>query len=160
LATQYETAKAETVVTVTFDFHPRSHGKAICFCLIHNRQNARLYGSIPSTDMPSQRPRATRRAFTAHIEVVNMEYEFMLQTRTCDLSLFGCYVKTPQPWAVGTKVRVRISHKGAMFTAYGHVAHTRQDGMGIQFVQLTEKDELILEIWMAELRGEMTKHQS
>ena len=110
--------------------------------------------------MPSQRPRATRRAFTAHIEVVNVEFELMLQTRTCDLSLFGCYVKTPQPWAVGTKVRVRISHKGATFTAYGHVAHTRQDGMGIQFVQLTEKDELILEIWMAELRGEMTKHQS
>ncbi len=81
----------------------------------------------------------------------------MIQERTSDLSQFGCYVRTSNPCAVGTKVRVKITYKGAVFTALGHIVNVRENGMGVQFSGLAPRDEMILEIWMAELRSDGTR---
>jgi hypothetical protein len=65
------------------------------------------------------------------------------------------------PWTVGTKVRLKITYKGAAFVAAGRVARVRRDeGMGVKFTQVGVKDEAILERWMAELREKVGEHQT
>ena len=103
--------------------------------------------------LPTQ-PRARRHSFSAIIELIDLESENTIKQRTCDLSLFGCFVKASEPWTIGKKVRLKIIYKGSAFTAFGRVAHTREEGMGVQFSEMAPKDEMILEIWMAELRSE------
>jgi PilZ domain len=104
-----------------------------------------------------ERPRAPRYVFSANIELIDVESEAILKERTCDLSLFGCFAKASTPWAVGTKVRVKITYKGSAFTALGHVAQTRGNGMGVQFSEMAPKDAMVLEIWMAELREDASQ---
>lgn len=110
--------------------------------------------------MLPKRLRAPRYAFSANIELIDVESEAILKERTFDLSLFGCFAKASTPWAVGTKVRLKITYKGSAFTALGHVAHAQGNGMGVQFSEMAPKDEMVLEIWMAELRDDsaLLKH--
>ena len=103
--------------------------------------------------MLPERPRARRFTFAAHIELVDMDTEAVIQQRTCDMSLFGCFVKSSERWPIGKKVRLKISYKGSAFKALGCVVHTREIGMGIHFAEIAPKDEVVLEIWMAELRN-------
>ena len=107
--------------------------------------------------LPAQ-PRARRYPFSANIEVIEVESESTIKQRTCDLSLFGCFVKAPEPWAIGSKVLLKITYKGSAFTALGHVVHKREDGMGVKFSRIKPKDEMILEIWMDEMRSEREKN--
>lgn len=106
--------------------------------------------------MPPTQPRARRHSFSAIIELIDLESENTIKHRTCDLSLFGCFVKASEPWAIGRKVRLKITYKGSAFSAFGRVVHTRDGGMGVQFSEVAPKDEMILEIWMAELRNELS----
>ena len=109
--------------------------------------------------MLPERPRARRYTFPANIELMNVESETKIRAHTCDLNLFGCHVKTMSPWTVGTKVRLKITYKGAAFVAAGRVAHVRGDeGMGVRFTDVGVKDELILERWIAELREQVGEH--
>jgi hypothetical protein len=105
--------------------------------------------------LPKQ-PRARRYPIAANIELIDVDSETKIKERTRDLSLFGCSVKALTPWAVGTKVRLKITHKGSAFTALGHVVNVRENGMGLKFCEIAPKDEMILEIWMAELREDAT----
>jgi hypothetical protein len=51
---------------------------------------------------------------------------------TRDLSLVGCFVKTPMLLAKGAKVGVKIRHSGADFTAIGKVTdNITSERMGI-----------------------------
>ena len=102
----------------------------------------------------AERPRARRYAFPANVELVDADSEQVLRAKTCDLSLFGCRIKCPSAWPVGTKVRLKITYKGAAFNASGRVVHVQgTTDMGVAFAKLDNKDQLVLEIWMAELRG-------
>ena len=49
-----------------------------------------------------------------------------------NLSLFGCYVHTTDPFPVGTKVSLRITHGGTSLAALGKVVHSKPNsGMGV-----------------------------
>jgi hypothetical protein len=62
------------------------------------------------------------------------------------LNLFDCFVETDRPFARGTKVRIRISHNGTIFTAQGRVAYTRdRAGMGIIFTSVEPSNVSILD---------------
>jgi hypothetical protein len=99
------------------------------------------------------RHRAHRYSFVAMIEVTDLQSETQLKAQTSDLSLFGCHVNTPKPWPAGTKVRIRITHGGVVFATFGWVANARPDeGMGISFTSIEEKDQGTLEKWIAERR--------
>jgi hypothetical protein len=53
----------------------------------------------------------------------------------------------------GAKVRIRIAHGSAKFTALGRVSYTTPDaGMGIVFTQIEPNDQLVLEKWVEGLR--------
>jgi hypothetical protein len=92
-----------------------------------------------------ERPRARRYTFPANIELIHVESEAKIREQTCDLNLFGCRVRTTSPWAVGSKVRLRISYKGANFVALGRVANVMDASMGVEFSDVRDKDQCVLE---------------
>ena len=99
-----------------------------------------------------ERPRARRYPFAASIDLVDMESESEIREQTTDLSVFGCQVNAQKPLAAGTKVRLRIIHRGAIFTAQGQVANVRRNSMGVVFTKIEEKDQVVLEKWLADAR--------
>lgn len=104
--------------------------------------------------MPVEHPRARRYSFVTKIELTDVRLETRTEDRTSDLSLFGCYVETQNPFAQGTKLKIRIAHRGANFEAMGRVAYVRPSaGMGIVFTRIDQDDQLILEKWISELRS-------
>ena len=86
---------------------------------------------------------------TAEVKELSSRKEQILITR--DLSAGGCFVKSAAPLPKETRVRVRIEHAGAKFTALGRVTHNiSAEGMGVEFVQVEAKDRAILEKWLAD----------
>jgi len=102
--------------------------------------------------MRVEQHRAMRRAFAAKAEVVDVESEKQVFCVTGDLSVFGCFVETPAPFARGTKVRIRINHRGANFVALGYVSNVRSTGMGIRFSTIEQAHQQTLENWLGQLR--------
>jgi hypothetical protein len=99
------------------------------------------------------RPRARRFPFVTSVEVTDLQSEAQTINQISDLSLFGCQVEAAKPLPVGTRVRIRIVHKGETFAALGRVANVRPNaGMGIVFTGIEEDVQIILEKWVAELR--------
>jgi hypothetical protein len=96
--------------------------------------------------------RATRHPFAAHAEVVDVDSERQLTAVTGDLSVFGCFIETATPFARGTKVRVRINHRGATFVALGVVSFSRSTGMGVRFGTIEPAHQQTLETWLGQLR--------
>jgi PilZ domain-containing protein len=103
--------------------------------------------------MQPERPRAHRYSFLATVELTDLQSETQMKEQTSDLSLFGCHVNTSKPWPAGTRVRIRITHRGAIFAAFGRVAYVQPNvGMGISFTSIEGNEDLTLEKWIAELR--------
>jgi hypothetical protein len=101
----------------------------------------------------AKQPRARRYPFVAAVELTQVDSSSQMKEKTSDLSLFGCHVTTKTPWAIGTKIRVRISHKGAAFAALGTVVHVQPGaGMGILFTKIEPNEQTLLDSWIAGLR--------
>jgi hypothetical protein len=94
--------------------------------------------------------REPRQPFFAAIELVETENSVKIEARTGDLSMHGCYVDTMNPFPVGSKVRVRITHDEVSFEALGRVAHSQSNvGMGIFFTEIQPQQEKVLAGWLA-----------
>jgi PilZ domain-containing protein len=103
--------------------------------------------------VPPERHRAQRHPFVASIELTDLQSEIHMKEQTSDLSLFGCHVNASKPLPAGTKVRIRITHRGQIFGAFGRVANVQPNvGMGISFTNIERNDELTLEKWITEQR--------
>lgn len=82
-----------------------------------------------------------------------MQTEERLAAHLKDISMFGCFVETPTPFAEGTKVRIRILRSGANVSGLGRVAFCRPgSGMGIQFLTIEPASISTLDNWLANLR--------
>ena len=81
-----------------------------------------------------------------------MESQTDVREQTTNLSVFGCQVTAQKPWADNTKVRLRILHDGAICVAQGQVVQVRRNSMGVVFAKIEQKDQVILEKWLAEVR--------
>jgi len=99
-----------------------------------------------------QRPRARRYPFVAGIELTDIKSEEQVWGQTTELNLFGCRVDKVKLMPPETKVRIRIVHAGESFLAPGRVVYARV-GMGIVFTKTEANRGLVLEKWIAELRG-------
>ena len=98
-----------------------------------------------------ERRRATRHHFVSAVEVINVESRKRLISLTRDLSLSGCFVTLKASSPKGTRVSLKISNSKANFSAVGDVTHHLFDErMGIGFVQVEAKDQVVLEEWLAE----------
>jgi hypothetical protein len=95
--------------------------------------------------------RASRYLLGGTVEVTDVESEKEIVTVARNLSLFGCFVATVTPFVTGTKVRLRITHRGAIFAAFGCVAYaSAAEGMGIAFGEIETKDRAVLDTWLGE----------
>ena len=100
-------------------------------------------------------PRARRYSFVVAIELTDVQSEAQTRERTSDLSLFGCRVDALKLFPTGTRVRIRIAHRGANFVALASVVYAAPNaGMGLAFTKIEQKDQLVLERWIDELRDE------
>jgi PilZ domain-containing protein len=101
--------------------------------------------------MQIEHRRAPRHLLGGAVEVTDLESEKQIATLARNLSLFGCFVATASPFVAGTKVRLRITHRGATLAALGRVAYSlASDGMGIAFGELEARDRAILDTWLGE----------
>jgi hypothetical protein len=83
--------------------------------------------------------------------VTDLESEKQIVTLGRNLSLFGCFVAAATPFVRGTKVRLRITHRGATFASIGRVAYSSApEGKGIAFGGIEAKDRAILDTWLGE----------
>jgi len=100
----------------------------------------------------SRSPRFSERysiGATAEVKELGSRNEQVLITR--DLSAGGCFVETVTPSPKGSRMHVRITHRGEEFTAVGRVTdNVRADGMGVEFVEMEPKDRAILGKWLAD----------
>jgi hypothetical protein len=104
--------------------------------------------------MSLERHRARRYAFSASIELTDLQSETQTKEHTRDLSLFGCHVETLKPLPPGTKVRIKISYRSENFDALGTVVNVRPNaGMGILFTKIAPNDQLVLDTWIAGQRA-------
>src|ERR1700676_1731554 len=128
------------------------------FCLryqVHTSILFRQYNGHEGIPMLVERPRARRHVFSAHLELLDVESESRIITRTRDLTMFGFRAEIRNcSWPVGTRVRVKITHKASNFTAGARIVWVRTNtDLGVAFTDVTPRDQLILEKWIAELRG-------
>lgn len=93
---------------------------------------------------------------TAEVKQLGARSEHILSTR--DLSAGGCFVRTASTLPRGTRIQVRIKHRGAEFTAVARVTdNVSSEGMGLEFLEVAPKDKAILEKWLAD---EQARRQS
>ena len=102
--------------------------------------------------MTTERRRAPRQPLIASAEVIELQTNTRLKTRTLDISLVGCYLDMTNPLPIGTEVRVQILHNDAAFSALGVIVNYAQNmGMGIRFTDVQLDQHEILEGWLAAL---------
>lgn len=112
------------------------------------------WGALKRLYLKSERPRARRYSFVASIELTDVQSETHFTEQTTNLSLFGCHVDSEKLLAAGTRVRVRIVRRGASFIALGKVVYALSNaGIGVVFTEIDFNHKLILEKWIAQLRG-------
>jgi hypothetical protein len=101
-------------------------------------------------------PRSTRRGLRhsviIDVTVCDLESGTQIRERTKDLNLYGCSVSTATPFAVGTKVVLKMAYGPEKLAVVGKVIYGRPDiGMGIVFTTVEPEDQKIIEDWIAEL---------
>src|SRR6266404_5091259 len=74
-----------------------------------------------------ERPRPRRYPFAATAELFDLQSEVQIHCLVIDLSFFGCGVTASKRLAVGTKLRIRMTHKGSTFWAGGKVKYERSE---------------------------------
>ena len=122
-----------------------SDGMGIVFSVVEAEAQAVLEQWLARTPRRSDRYEI---GANAEVKEIGSWKEQVLITR--DLSFGGCFVKTAAPLPKGTRIRVRIEHARAEFTAIGRVTdNVSTNGMGVEFIEMEPNDRAILEKWLA-----------
>ncbi|MFI5092469.1 MAG: PilZ domain-containing protein [Candidatus Acidiferrum sp.] len=72
-----------------------------------------------------------------------------ISVRATELSLHGCHLETPSPFAEGTPVFVKIFYENEYFEAKGTVIYVKAAlGMGVEFRDLKPHCKVVLQKWI------------
>jgi hypothetical protein len=77
----------------------------------------------------------------------------VVSAETTDLSVHGCFVATPTPRKLESKLWITIAFAGVKIAAMAKVAHVNQKGMGIAFTNIEMREQLNVDRWMNSLRS-------
>jgi PilZ domain-containing protein len=123
-----------------------SEGMGVVFSLVEPDNQAILENWLSRTPRRSVRYSI---GATAEVKDLGSRSERVLITR--DLSAGGCFVSTTTPLPPGSRIHVRITHRGDEFHAIGRVtANVSAQGMGLEFVEVSPQNRAILTKWLAE----------
>jgi hypothetical protein len=108
--------------------------------------------AVAASTAASDRRCATRSAFIAPVEMVEMRTGSRIHARTSDLSPQGCYIDTLNPLPVGAAVRLQIHRGGSVLDVLANVSSRHVgSGMGLVFGEIAGAQRAILESWLSEL---------
>lgn len=103
----------------------------------------------PIAEVPGERRRVPRIPFKATSVVAEVGSTQVVVAQTSELSRYGCFVKTIQPYPQGTRVHIEMAEGGTTFSALGVVAYVAGDGMGVIFSMVEPEDHEILAKWLS-----------
>jgi hypothetical protein len=95
--------------------------------------------------------RATRYYFGGVVELTEVESGRMIVALVRSLSLYGCFVKTEQSFALDAKLALKMTHAGSHFSSHGRVVNQTEVGIGVEFTEIDPIDRSRLEECLAEL---------
>ena len=97
-----------------------------------------------------QQRREFRSSFDATAEVApEASPSETVVARVTELSLNGCYIQTPAPFAVDAMVLVKIFHANAYFEAKARVLYVKAaSGMGVSFREVKPHCQSVLQKWI------------
>jgi hypothetical protein len=102
-----------------------------------------------------ERREVPRYLFIANAEETDLDSGTKLTARVSELSRKGCYLDTLNPFPRGTRIKLRITHEHASFTALARVIYQQPNmGMGIAFITVEPAQMQVLEKWLAEMGGQ------
>jgi hypothetical protein len=108
--------------------------------------------SLVLAEAPVERREYTRYFADLEIEIKELASSFPLRGATTDVSLGGCYVATIFPLAVGSEIDFTMRVADGYVKGRGSVQACHPGvGMGIQFIELTGEDRLLLDEYLRTL---------
>jgi PilZ domain-containing protein len=122
--------------------------------------------SVPAPRKSSAAGTAERRGASRHALVVNAEAEDLaarikLPARVSDLSVYGCYLDTLNPFPAGTRTRIRLWKGDENFASTAVVVYSHESmGMGVAFTDVEPAAKQILRKWLGEAQGEISSENS
>jgi hypothetical protein len=97
------------------------------------------------------RRRTVRHVCRWNVEVTDVESETSVAGVTRDVGLFGLFVETATPFAVGRTIQLNITKEGRTFDVPGVVSRViAGEGMGVAFGAITPEAYHVLRGWLAE----------
>jgi PilZ domain-containing protein len=98
-----------------------------------------------------------RQPFTASALVLEPKSDTLLRARIADLGADGCFVDTLNPFAPGTRVKIRIEKSGATFEALARVVYSLTSmGMGLAFCSAGPEQLWVLHEWLGDTSNALT----
>jgi len=96
---------------------------------------------------------AIRHPFAADASAIDLETGTSSEGVTSDLSMGGCFVCTSKPLGAGGRIRLTLIRKEQVVHALCAVRIVKpRVGMGLEFLDVEEKSQPVLERWLESLR--------
>lgn len=96
---------------------------------------------------------AIRHPFAADAKFIDLETGAAGDGVTSDLSMGGCFVCTSKPLALNCRTRLTLSRKEQVVETLAVVRIVKpRIGMGIEFLDVNERQQPTLERWLEQLR--------
>jgi hypothetical protein len=93
-------------------------------------------------------PRAPRSPLIADVQILDLQSSKPMSAKTSDLSIGGCFLPMEKPLAVGTPVRLEVTHNGTTLTVFGDVVRSETGkGMAVRFRAIEPAQADILKRW-------------
>ena len=100
--------------------------------------------------MTIERRRAPRYRLIAAAEIVELRSNAILNAKTSDVSLVGCFMNTARSFPEGTRIRLKLTRDESSFTSLGVVARLQPMGMGVSFSEIKKEQLELLRQWLSE----------
>ena len=100
--------------------------------------------------MNEERRRAPRYQLVAAAEIMELRSNAVLNAKTSDVSLVGCFMNTARAFPEGTRIRLRLTMDDTSFTSLGVVARLQPMGMGVSFSEIKKEQMDLLRQWLSE----------
>jgi len=98
--------------------------------------------------MTIERRRAPRYQLVAAAEIMELRSNAVLNAKTSDVSLVGCFMNTARAFPEGTRIRLRLTMDDTSFTSLGVVARLQPMGMGVSFSEMKKEQSEVLRQWL------------